>query len=464
MVSLPPELAALVGLAAAAPTPAGPPPVLALLSDHFGCDPTSLPVLTERIEGWNHVNVQVGLEHYLTRPGRSHRMVGVSVPMPAGGALIASDPPTLAHLLGASHAQVGAVDYVDLPCAPDATRPCIRAGLVLITGEDGPLAAWVRLDSPHAGRKVGLDVKAPTVAAAKAFIEELNEHIDAHSVFRGQVVSFTIDTRANVEPVFEPRPAVDRDEVVLPLAALEAIEEHTVGVAEAADDLRAAGRHLKRGLLLYGPPGTGKTLTTRYIVSRLPDAAVFYLTGSMMEWLRFVTGLAGRLAPAVVVLDDVDLIAEDRNLGGMAPRRHLFDLLDAMDGVHEDADLLFVCTTNRPETLETAIAARPGRIDLSVEVGLPDADCRRRLLERYAEGLHLAATDLEPIVARTEGATASFFKELLRRATLDAIARTPDGEVVTIDDHALAVALDSLLDPLTSLRPLSGAGAQGGAA
>src|SRR4051795_12069775 len=94
----------------------------------------------------------------------------------------------------------------------------------------------------------------------------------------------------------------------------------------------------------------------------------------------------------------------------------LFDLLDAMDGAAPDADLLFVLTTNRADLLEPALAARPGRVDVAVEIGLPDADARRRLLEVHGRGLELDLTeeDLATAVERTDGVTASFLKELLR--------------------------------------------------
>src|SRR6185369_8831497 len=132
--------------------------------------------------------------------------------------------------------------------------------------------------------------------------------------------------------------------------------------------------------------------------------------------------LARDLQPAVIVLEDVDLVAEDRSFGpGSNPVR--FDLLDAMDGAAGDADLLFVLTTNRADLLEPALAARPGRVDVAVEIDLPDADARRRLLELYGRQvpLHVSDADLEAVVERSDGVTASFLKELLRRAVLEAL-------------------------------------------
>jgi ATP-dependent 26S proteasome regulatory subunit len=104
----------------------------------------------------------------------------------------------------------------------------------------------------------------------------------------------------------------------------------------------------------------------------------------------------------------------------------LFELLNQLDGISDDADILYVLTTNRPDILEPALAARPGRVDLAVELPMPDADGRRQLLELYARGLRLDGVELEPYVERTAGASPAYIKEMLRRsALLAAIAKSP---------------------------------------
>jgi SpoVK/Ycf46/Vps4 family AAA+-type ATPase len=95
----------------------------------------------------------------------------------------------------------------------------------------------------------------------------------------------------------------------------------------------------------------------------------------------------------------------------------LFSLLEAMDGVGADADVTFVLTTNRADILELALADRPGRVDLAVEIPRPDAACRERLLRLYARHLGVEA-DLAHVVASTAGVTASFIKEMIRRTVL----------------------------------------------
>jgi ATP-dependent 26S proteasome regulatory subunit len=231
--------------------------------------------------------------------------------------------------------------------------------------------------------------------------------------------------------------------VVLPDGVLDAIERHTVGIARHGERLLAAGQHLKRGLLLHGPPGTGKTHTVRYLMGRLPGNTVIILTGTAMRFVAKAAELARRLRPSVVVVEDVDLIAQDRSYG---PGAHplLFTLLDAMDGVGGDADVTFLLTTNRASELEKALADRPGRVDLAVEIPLPDAAGREALLRLYARGLKL---------------TASFAKELLRRASLLALASRPDEDVV-VGDEELTTALREMQEARSALtRSLLGSSA-----
>ncbi|HTU04394.1 MAG TPA: ATP-binding protein, partial [Trebonia sp.] len=182
---------------------------------------------------------------------------------------------------------------------------------------------------------------------------------------------------------------------------------------------RDAGQHLKRGLLLYGPPGTGKTHTVRYLAGKLTGTTVILLTGRSIRFIEDAATLARRLQPSMVVLEDVDLIAMDRDFSeGSSPL--LFTLLDAMDGVGADADVTFVLTTNRADILEHALADRPGRVDLAVEIPRPDAGCRERLLRLYARDVAFDG-DAPSVVAATEGVTASYIKELVRRAVLAAL-------------------------------------------
>ena len=127
--------------------------------------------------------------------------------------------------------------------------------------------------------------------------------------------------------------------------------------------------------------------------------------------------MARVLQPATIILEDVDLIGEERTRRDPGCQPLLFELLNQMDGLADDADILFVLTTNRPDLLEPALKSRPGRIDQAVEVPVPDAECRRRLFELYGKGLKLSV-ELDKYIERTAGVSAAFIRELLRKAAL----------------------------------------------
>jgi ATPase family associated with various cellular activities (AAA) len=353
--------------------------------------------------------------------------------------------------------RLSAPGVVDLPDGPGSTRACLRLALLLVTDADGRYVLLVQSPSEHQ-RDLVVELAGLPVDRAQAVLGELDRLRSRLNVYRRQLLEVTLTPMGGVSLHFLDRPATARDDVVLPAVVLDRIERHALGVAEHRVALAAAGQHLKRGLLLYGPPGTGKTHTAGYLLGRMADYTRLVLTGRSLGAVGAVADLARELQPAVLVMEDVDLVAADRSFGpGGSPV--LFELLDAMDGAAPDADLLFVLTTNRADLLEPALAARPGRVDVAVEIDLPDADARRRLLGLYGRDVPLRLSDAElaRTVERTDGVTASFVKELLRRAVLEALR---EGEPLTVVTGAhVTTALDDLLDATQSVtRTLLGVG------
>jgi ATP-dependent 26S proteasome regulatory subunit len=282
---------------------------------------------------------------------------------------------------------------------------------------------------------------------AAALIDEVRSLMLARSVLRGQVLSLggSAYERGVGEITFHRRPAVGEDDIILPAGVLRRVHRHVAGIAEHRERLRAAGQHLKRGLLLYGPPGTGKTHTVRYLLSALPDVTVILLAGPAIAYVGEAARMARALQPALVVLEDCDLVADARE-HHHGPQPLLFTVLETLDGLGDDADVAFLLTTNRIGVLEPALAQRPGRVDLAVEIPLPDEPARRRLVRLYARGLPFTDAALDRAAARADGVTASFAKELLRRAVLIAAEA---GRAPSDDD--LAAALDEMLSQAESI-------------
>jgi hypothetical protein len=421
--------------------------------EHLGGDVAELPVHGEELPSFELANLQLGLDAALARPGFEARVVGLS-----GQGRRFSDV-NLSDLVTGSHFAIGPPEYVHASVGPSETLPCLAWAVLFITSPEGPMVAFIRRGDEN-GPVPGLMVQAVArdPEAAPTFIRDLRRLMHEHDVFRGQVITIEADRRGGRRVVFLERPTMVRDELVLPEGLLEQVERHVVAPTLHRDELLARKRHLSRGLLLWGPPGTGKTHTVRYLMSRIEDATVIVLSGASLGLVGAFGNLARRLAPAVVVLEDVDLIAQERTFGPFGSSPALFELMNEMSGLGADADVAFILTTNRPDALEPALAARPGRVDLAVEIPLPDATARRALLELYARRLDVEQIDYDAVVTRTEGMTASFFKELLRKAAVTAV----DAGRSSVAGGDLDAALDELLHETAALtRVLLGSGPAG---
>jgi ATP-dependent 26S proteasome regulatory subunit len=177
----------------------------------------------------------------------------------------------------------------------------------------------------------------------------------------------------------------------------------------------------------------------------MPGRTVLLLVGRTQGLVKRAGAMARQLAPSIVIVEDVDLVTEDRGRPGQSSNPILFELLNQMDGLEDDCDVIFLLTTNRPQVLEPALTSRPGRVDLAVELPLPDSTCRRQLVNIYGEGLELTASNIERIVARADGASAAFIRELLREAALFAAEDAKDTAApLAVGDRHVEEALREL--------------------
>lgn len=414
--------------------------VVALVRRVLGPDGLEQSVVRRQLGAFEHVNLQTAFDAWSREAGRTVVLHGIAVPPFWPGLSI--QQLVTAEMLPPIRFTAPAL--IERANGPGSTLGCAQLALAEVSDAAGDYLVLLKGPEEH-DEHVAVEVAGLPRELAQSTLAELDDLRRRLNVYRCHVLDVGVDPRGNLTLTFAEPPRTSGDDVVLPDAVLERVERHALGVAEHREALLEVGQHLKRGLLLYGPPGTGKTHTARYLFAAMTDYTRLVLTGRSLRAVGSVAEIARELQPAVVLLEDVDLVAEDRSLGdGSNPV--LYDLLDAMDGAAPDADLLFLLTTNRPDLLEPALAARPGRIDVAVEIERPDARGRRRLVQLYGRGIALELTDTElaDLVERTEGVTASFVKELLRRAVLEALRE--DASVRRVTATQLSRALDDLLD------------------
>jgi cell division protease FtsH len=417
----------------------------------FGRAPHELPIVSRAFSTVDLPNLQIAIDD-CGREGRAKmRAIGYTAGMMGSEG-------RLGDLIGRDgwleSARVGLVQYRMVDVDLDQRMQCLEKGIHLIDSPAGKIAAHVHRESMCANPSLELEVMTADEALAAAFIDEIRERAHRSNVYRGKVISIGAPQDLRQIMVGEGRtiafhcfPAVSREEVILPDATMALIERNTVRFLQHAGALRRSSQSVKRGLLLHGKPGTSKTYTAKWLAQSMPGVTVILLTGEQLWLIKECCQLARLLAPSLVIMEDVDLIATERD-----ERRHpayqitLHQLLNEMDGLGSDAEVIFILTTNRPQAIEPALAARPGRIDQAIEFPLPDADCRRRLLDLYGRGLTLALADSDRLIARTEGASPAFIQELVRKAALFAAERNSSGgDSLRLTDDDFDEALRELL-------------------
>lgn len=408
--------------------------------EHFGADPAGLVIIHRDFEIHEHPNLQLAVDAWLSAESRTHEIFGVI-------GLHDFSAMNLSRLASAESSdygpdlEPGPVEFIDEDVDQKVVT-CVKRGLFLISQENRRLAVWIERLTERYQASLKLQVMSATREEAEAFLAEIRALMNKRNVYRGKTLSLSSD-HSGLQVNFHRLPPIAREEIILPEGLMERIERQTVGFSIHREKLLKAGRHLKRGILFHGPPGTGKTLTAMYLAQVMAERTTLILTGRSMGMLEVTCEMARALQPSIVILEDVDLIAQDRsrqNSGCAQPL--LFELLNEMDGISQDIDILFLLTTNRPEELEAALAARPGRVDQSYEIPLPDDGARHRLFELYSRGLKTNLIDWSKFIARTRGASGAFIRELMRRAALFAAESGPD---LVIENRHLDEALHELV-------------------
>ena len=410
---------------------ASPTGVRARLREHFGTDPSGLPVASLEVPEYDRPNLQVALDAYLSREGRFAELLGFAA---ASQYVELSMSQLVARGRGPGSLALGPVGRTVVDLDEGRSLTCVTQGLFLVADGERRLAVLVARQSFRSPTPI-VEVMAAELELCERFIAELRRLMVERNVYRRKLISLSLvggPMGQQISVSFLARQRVGRDMIVLPGGLLERVERSTIEFDRHADALRARGRHVRRGLLLHGPPGTGKTLTATYLADALADRTVLVLTGPALALIRASCRMARELQPAMVVLEDIDLIAQERTQMGTGATSLLFELLNEIDGIGEDADVIFVMTTNRADLLEPALAARPGRVDQAVELPLPDGAARAALLELFCRGLSVELSERGGLVEETEGASPAFLRELVRKAVLYATAA---GEETVRDEH-----------------------------
>jgi hypothetical protein len=324
--------------------------------------------------------------------------------------------------------------------------------LWLLRGEDlagGGAIVRVRLVQR---RMVQFEVATQYKTAGDPLIDAILDHAAAHSIYRNHVISAVFnedvkpgygdeETAAGFDLAFQAEHEVTDKDIVLDESVQRIVERTIVDFHERRAELMRLGLPGRRGVLFYGPPGTGKTYTCKYIAHRLQSVTTILATGQALMHVHAICDLAKMFQPSLVVLEDIDLLFAQRDINPYTPV--LGELLDALDGFRTDDQVTFILTTNALERVESAIKDRPGRISQCIYFGPPSAALRQRYLKSVLQPYDVTAVNLDQVVARTEGVSQAFLKELVFRAVqvASAVGNGNNPRVVlTPDDFSTALS------------------------
>ena len=340
--------------------------------------------------------------------------------------------------------------YESVEIGEETPFKVLSYGLCLTRHEDIAVAILFAPESGCGANGIRVEIATDDSDAAQLVAERLfrrfEDTVTKAPCYRGKILSLENNeydyTGMSAGIKVHQLRDVSREDIVLPEKTLDLLDRNIVRFVSNRDQLTRLGQSTKKGVLFYGPPGTGKTHTLHYLAKSLPQHTTLIVTAEQIGMIGQYMQLARLLQPCVLFIEDADLIARSREYLGVDQEVLLNKLLNEMDGLHEDAKIMFILTTNRPSVLEAALAARPGRVDQAIEFPLPDEQCRERLVAMYSGDLSFSTDIVQEIVSRTEGVSSSFIKELMRRTAQFSIERNANGQVAMQDVH---LALDELL-------------------
>jgi transitional endoplasmic reticulum ATPase len=222
-----------------------------------------------------------------------------------------------------------------------------------------------------------------------------------------------------------------------------------------------------KGVLMHGPPGTGKTLLAKAVASESdahfiaingPEIMSKYVGGSE-ENLREFFEEAEKNAPSIIFIDELDAIAPKREeTQGEVERRTVAQLLTLMDGLKTRGQVVVIGATNRPDSLDPALR-RPGRFDREIEIGVPDKDGRKEVIEIHTRGMPLSEkVDLGELSEITHGFVGADLEALCKEAAMRVVRRVlpdikTDEEIPKETLQKLIVKKDDFKEALKEIQP-----------
>jgi SpoVK/Ycf46/Vps4 family AAA+-type ATPase len=228
-------------------------------------------------------------------------------------------------------------------------------------------------------------------------------------------------------------------DIILPPDTIKVIRSNVGDMFEMREYLDANGIPLKGGVIFAGPPGTGKTVLCKILAKELDVTVIYAMPDHLSKTgdIKRVCEMAKDLAPCMLIIEDIDYIAEDRNEA--QNKGGVIELMNYLDGVQEFNNVVTLATTNAVDMIEDAVKNRPGRFDRVITVPKPNGACRRKMFKEFTARYIIPEDfDFDELVRQTKDLSGAHIKDLCKTAARAAIRErnvTPEKIAIVTQEH-----------------------------